>query len=1010
MHAAVAGDGSAVVRAVHDGDELGQDRALADAILIVDQLSPSEHSDLRAEPPWVYLGTREHLPAARGRCTGSLDTDGEWLAWHLPARPARVSRIRVWVTLDQSFTINVESWEGRRQTAGTTATKQRSGRTLDSLDRAANRMKRVADASAVCHDQSVLWRISAAILTSEADPEAVDPLGELLRQQARTLLPVLAGIEENPRRLLRRRRRPVRLSKVREVDAKTIRWLCKQAGRSTAERCGPRQKMVTPERYATTDTLENRVVVAYAALYDSEARAWLAEPGEMKHGAEPGEMKHGAEPGEMKHGAELVRSMQHRALRVADGLRLQGARQVPAHEAATATNRSFALRHDERYRRVFGAWRDLLRQDQRAEKQWIWQELTRRDEAQATICAMLAENSPLVAASDPLGIRQDAPVQGQYWTGDGPSVDLRLGKKASTPVAVATDERCMIGAIATVLGSGPAVHVIPSDRSGWIGRNRRERLLTLPTNTDAKAWRIWTTKLLRLANAPTFDTVRKGAKLATEPPLGRLRRAGNRSGILSLDLRTSFSRLARKDPTGRIDVRFLGTALRARRVRETTEVTAQARVQPTTGSASYVLLGDVETMDLDNDLVSGAIRRLVGDDPLAIAIVPDAGLRAGDKQRRVTEGLSEAVGPLRRCRLVWRSVAVTEGHRLAGGERGDYLVVQVDDEIAVTHTRLREWHRAQAPPLVERMTRGSVVAAGQDAPWPRRLRSAEAAWSRTGVNVADLKTQTDVLHLDAARTKPQIGSRSRILFTRGEVVAVHFRHDSTGRPIGFDEHVIEEIRTLCERTGCRRILVESPIPGWSKAGAREISTTLPDLTVLGVEPEQTLRGAWEIGRRFDEGDVCWLDHVESLAIKVAAPPEGRAIDKCEKDENGRWWLRLIPDGAALEAGRGLWTTPAQHEVLLSIQPGEWRVPVTLRRRFEGRWHPAFLAGAGNEQWSHEVEIDRHALHGGYTRLEPRVRVQPLGGEPQIVLYHHPYGLEGREIKTTPGILRVSDSG
>ena len=992
LHAAVAGDGSAVVRAVHDGDELGQDRALADAILIVDQLSPDEHADLRKEPPWVYLGTRERLPAARGRRTGSLDTEGEWLAWHLPARPARVSRIRVWVTLDQSFTVNVESWEGRRQTAGTAATKQRSGRTLDSLDRAANRMKRVADTSAVCHDQSVLWRTSAAILAGKDDPEAVDPLGELLRQQARTLLPVLAGIEESPRRLLRRRHRPVRLSKVREVDAKTIRWLCKQAGRSTAERCGPRQKMVTPERYATTDTLENRVVVAFAALYDTEARAWLAEPGEMKHGA------------------ELVRSMQHRALRVADGLRLQGARQAPAHEAATATNRSFALRHDERYRRVLGAWRDLLRQDQRAEKQWIWQELTRRDEAQAAICAMLAENSPLVAASDPIGIRQDAPVQGQYWAGNGPSVDLRLGKKASIPVAVATDERCMVGAIATVLGSGPAVHVIPSDRSGWIGRNRRERLLTLPVNTDTKGWRIWTTKLLKLAKAPAFDSVRKGAKLATEPPLGRLRRAGDRSGILSLDLRASFSRLARKDPAGRIDIRVLGTALRARRVRETTEVAAQARVQPTTGSASYVLLGDVETMDLDNEHVSGAVRRLVGDDPLAVVIVPDTGLRAGDKQRRVTDGLSEAVGPHRRCRLVWRSVAVTEGHRLAGGEPGDYLVVQVDNEIALTHTRLREWQRAEAPLLVERMTRGSVVATGQDAPWPRRLRSAEAAWSRTGVNVDDLKTQSDIFHLDAARIEAQIGSRSTFLFTRGEVIPVHVRHDSRGRPVGFDEHVIEEIRTLSERTSCRRILVESPIPGWSEAGAREISTTLPGLTVLGVEPEQTLRGAWEIGRRFDEGDVCWLDHVESLAIEVAAPPEGRALDKCERDEDGRWWLRLIPEGEALEAGRGLWTTPAQHEVLLSIQPGEWRVPVALRRRLEGRWHPGFLAGAGNEQWSHEVEIDRNTLHGGYTRLEPRVRVEPLGGEPQIVMYHHPYGLEGREIKTTPDILRVSDSG
>ena len=172
------------MRLVRNGEELGPDRARADAILIVDRLSPTEHSTLLEAPPWIYLGSRQHLPRTRGRATGSLDIDAEWLAWHLPARPARASRIRVWVTLDQSFTINVESWEGRRQAAGSVATKQRSGRTLDRLDRAANRMKRVADASSVCHDQSVLWRTSAAILASEADPEAVDPLGELLREQA----------------------------------------------------------------------------------------------------------------------------------------------------------------------------------------------------------------------------------------------------------------------------------------------------------------------------------------------------------------------------------------------------------------------------------------------------------------------------------------------------------------------------------------------------------------------------------------------------------------------------------------------------------------------------------------------------------------------------------------------------------------------------------------------------------------------------------------------------------
>lgn len=93
---------------------------------------------------------------------------------------------------------------------------------------------------------------------------------------------------------------------------------------------------------------------------------------------------------------------------------------------------------------------------------------------------------------------------------------------------------------------------------------------------------------------------------------------------------------------------------------------------------------------------------------------------------------------------------------------------------------------------------------------------------------------------------------------------------------------------------------------------------------------------------------------------------------------------------------------------VSIPPGEWRVPVKQRRRPEGRWPEGFPDGAGNEKYRREVEPDGGALHGGDTRLEPRVCVRPPGGEPQFVPYHHPCGLDNREIATHPAILRVSD--
>lgn len=66
----------------------------------------------------------------------------------------------------------------------------------------------------------------------------------------------LAG---NLNRVLRRDRSMVPVSQAQQIDVQCIRWLSRQPGRTTYERAGNRQKILSIIRYESVDTLENRV-------------------------------------------------------------------------------------------------------------------------------------------------------------------------------------------------------------------------------------------------------------------------------------------------------------------------------------------------------------------------------------------------------------------------------------------------------------------------------------------------------------------------------------------------------------------------------------------------------------------------------------------------------------------------------------------------------------------------------------------------------------------------------
>ena len=91
-------------------------------------------------------------------------------------------------------------------------------------------------------------------------------------EQARLLRPVIDRLDKAPRRILRRVHQHVPLSRVQEIDRRTMTWLIRQPGRTVAEQAGDQQRIKAVVREENFNTLENRVLMSYAHLADEVAR------------------------------------------------------------------------------------------------------------------------------------------------------------------------------------------------------------------------------------------------------------------------------------------------------------------------------------------------------------------------------------------------------------------------------------------------------------------------------------------------------------------------------------------------------------------------------------------------------------------------------------------------------------------------------------------------------------------------------------------------------------------
>jgi hypothetical protein len=178
------------------------------------------------------------------------------------------------------------------------------------------------------------------------------PPGALIVRLARRLPQVLQDVANRPKRMLQRRRAMEPMHRLRELDSSCVRWLTRQPGVTLEEKSGHRRALLAVQRYESVDTLENRVVVDLLKRCQSLANAYLRQYQQQFPNHDWVRMT-----SNFLKLCRYLHSLPHfQEVSVLPGL----------------PKPNYVLLHENRYREVWQAYLEVIRQQRRRQQLWTW--------------------------------------------------------------------------------------------------------------------------------------------------------------------------------------------------------------------------------------------------------------------------------------------------------------------------------------------------------------------------------------------------------------------------------------------------------------------------------------------------------------------------------------------------------------------------------------------------------------------------------------------------------------
>jgi hypothetical protein len=217
------------------------------------------------------------------------------------------------------------------------------------------------------------------------NPESEEPRIELIIKMAQDepLLKVFESISRNPRRILLRVRQNTSLGRIQEMDAACIRNYARLPGQTPMQKAGTRQMLLSVQRTASYDTLENRLTCWTLANLRRRADQWRRNQTEKARGSQRSKAVFRlAKNSVLFSSTEALADVRYHSL----------AHPIPA---------NYPLIMEPRYNRVYRAYRELLKYEKILDEAWTWRRALWAEGVSQLVSCALGKIWPLMHTSFP---------------------------------------------------------------------------------------------------------------------------------------------------------------------------------------------------------------------------------------------------------------------------------------------------------------------------------------------------------------------------------------------------------------------------------------------------------------------------------------------------------------------------------------------------------------------------------------------------------------------------------
>jgi hypothetical protein len=209
------------------------------------------------------------------------------------------------------------------------------------------------------------------------EPDLAEPRMELIVRLAQdvALRDKLESISRLPRRILARIRTETPVSQIQELDAICIRKYAEKPGRSAMEKAGDKQRLLAVQRRTSHDTLENRIAVWVLEVISARAAKWVAL--HAKH---------------LNSGSRRALAVKRFGKTTIQWRQGEALAEVSATMLSHRVQANYPLQLDQRYKRIYAAYVELLKYHRVEDDAWMWRRVLWSETVKQLLACAFNEN------------------------------------------------------------------------------------------------------------------------------------------------------------------------------------------------------------------------------------------------------------------------------------------------------------------------------------------------------------------------------------------------------------------------------------------------------------------------------------------------------------------------------------------------------------------------------------------------------------------------------------------